>query len=507
MGRLTPLDLVVFGVYMLFSIGVGVWFTRQQKDLRSYLLADQDMHWFLVSISVIAALFSGITYLGAPAETFKNDLSYLWTLVAFFVATPITAKVFLPFFYNLRIFTAYEYLELRFDRRLRWLASGLFIVRVTMWLAIATYAPALAIHETTGLPLEFSVILTGVATTFYTALGGMKAVIWTDTMQFLVLFGGIFFVVGYALMGIPGGLAGAWEIAGAAGKTQSLNLSLDPKVRVTLWAALLGGAAHNMVQMITDQVSVQRYLTAPSLKDSQKSLWFKLWVTVPLVSIFYLTGTVLFAFYQVHPERLGELANPDRILPIFVATELPAPLPGLLIAAIFAATMSTVSAGINSLTGSFLMDVTRMHESVTPGGERQQVQRAMGLTVVFGLITTVLALAAGRLGSLIEAPVKVFGLLGGPLLGVFFLAVLSRRANGNGALLGAAAGGAIATLTTFVWPVSFLWVPFYAATTTYVFGELLSLLFAPPNAEQQRLVYRPGRKNADAVDRNPIDGV
>lgn len=501
MGRLTPLDLVVFGVYMLFSIGVGVWFTRRQKDLRSYLLADQDMHWFLVSISVIAALFSGITYLGAPAETFKNDLGYLWTLVAFFVATPVTARLFLPFFYNLRIYTAYEYLELRFDRRLRWLASGLFILRVTMWLAIATYAPALAIHETTGVPLMFSILLTGIATTFYTALGGMKAVIWTDTMQFLVLFGGIFFVVGYALMGIPGGLAGAWEIAGAAGKTQSLNLSLDPKVRVTLWAALLGGAAHNMVQMITDQVSVQRYLTAPSLQDSQKSLWFKLWVTVPLVSIFYLTGTVLFAFYQVHPERLGEMTNPDRILPLFVARELPPPLPGLLIAAIFAATMSTVSAGINSLTGSALMDLGRMHQGGVAGDEGGKVRAARWITALFGLIATVLALAAGKIGTLVEAPVRVFGLLGGPLLGVFFLAVLSRRANGNGALLGALAGGIIAVVATFVWQVSFLWVPFYASVTTYVFGEALSRLFPPPSAEQQKLVYSK-RRTAEPLSRS-----
>src|SRR5687767_5087221 len=149
MGRLTPGDLAVFAVYMLFSIGVGVWFTRQQKDLRSYLLADQGMHFILVAISVIAALFSGITYLGAPAEAFRYDLTFLWTLVSFLIATPITAVVFLPFFYNLRIFTAYEYLEKRFDRRLRLLASALFIVRVTMWLAIAVYAPSLAIMEAT----------------------------------------------------------------------------------------------------------------------------------------------------------------------------------------------------------------------------------------------------------------------------------------------------------------------------------------------------------------------
>lgn len=492
MPHLTLSDYVVFGLYMLFSVGVGVWFTRQQKDLRSYLLADQGMHWFLVSISVIAALFSGITYLGAPAEAYKYDLGYLWTLASFLIATPITTQLFLPFFYNLRLYTAYEYLELRFDKRLRLLASALFLMRVTMWLAIATYAPALAIHATTGIDLWITILLTGVCTTFYTTLGGMKAVIWTDTVQFLVLFGGIFVVVGFALMGIPGGLPHAWELATAAGKTKTVDLSLDPTTRVTVWAALLGGASHSLVQMVTDQVSVQRYLTAPSLKDSQRSLWFKLWVTIPLVSIFYLAGTILFAFYEAHPDRLQGLPKPDSLLPFFVARELPPPLPGLLIAAIFAATMSTISAGINSLTGAALMDFGRLRPGASEEESRQQVRNARGMTIFFGTVATLLALGAGRLGSLIEAPVKVFGVLGGPLLGIFFLGVLSRAANGNGALLGALAGGIVAALTTFYWPVSFLWVPFYAAVTTFVVGVLASKAFPPPTPEQSRLVFRPG---------------
>src|SRR5262249_23469358 len=151
----------------------------------SYLLADQDVHWVIVAISVLAALFSGISYLGAPAETYFNDLAYLWVVVSFFIATPVTTLVFLPFFRRLNLYTAYEYLERRFDRRLRWLASGLFLVRVTLYLALAIYAPALAISEITGWALAPSVLLTGLAATLYTTLGGMKAVIWTDSLQFL----------------------------------------------------------------------------------------------------------------------------------------------------------------------------------------------------------------------------------------------------------------------------------------------------------------------------------
>jgi sodium-coupled monocarboxylate transporter 8/12 len=499
MGNLSTVDLAVFLAYLGFTIGVGVRFTRQQKDLRSYLLADQGVHWFLVSISVIAALFSGITYLGAPAEAFHHDLTYIWTLVSFLAATPITALVFLPFFYNLRLVTAYEYLERRFDSRLRLMASALFLLRVTIWLAIAVYAPALAINQATGLPLPFSILLTGASTTFYTAMGGMKAVIWTDTIQFGVLFGGILLILAWALTHISGGLPAAWALASAGGKTHALNLSLDPHVRVTVWAALLGGCSQNLVQMVTDQVSVQRYLTAPSLKESQRSLWFKLLVTIPLVALFYLAGTALYAFYQAHPDRAVPLVRPDGLLPSFIARELPTPLPGLLIAAIFGSTMSAASAGLNALTGAFLVDFVRPRIDAAGSGDEdplREVRRARWLTVCFGCIVMLLALQASRLGSLIEAPVKAFGVLGGPLLGVFFLGVLSRRANGNGALVGAVAGSVLAVLANYSWEWSFLWVPFFAATTTAVVGWVASHAFAAPSAGQQALVFRPGRQSA-----------
>src|SRR5262249_13389031 len=204
MSRLSAIDIGVFVSYMLLLIGVGVYFTRQQKGLKSYLLADQNIHWIIVAVSVLAALFSGISYLGAPAESFFYDLTYMWVVVSFFAATPITTIVFLPFFRNLKIYTGYEYLEKRFDRRLRWGASGLFLLRVSFYLGLAIYAPALAIQEITGWNSENSVVLTGLAATVYTSLGGMKAVIWTDSIQFVVLCGGIVLVLAFAIAQAPG---------------------------------------------------------------------------------------------------------------------------------------------------------------------------------------------------------------------------------------------------------------------------------------------------------------
>ncbi|HJT77275.1 MAG TPA: sodium/solute symporter [Gemmataceae bacterium] len=516
---LKPLDLAVFALYMLLLVGVGVAFARRQKGLRSYLLADQNIHWIIVAISVLAALFSGITYLGAPTESYFNDLSYLWVIASFFLATPITTLVFLPFFRRLNLYTAYEYLERRFDRRLRRLASALFVLRVTFYLALAVYAPALAVVEITGWPLWLCVTLTGLAATAYTTLGGMKAVIWTDSVQFLVLCGGIVLILAFAVAAVPGGLPAAWQLAAAKGRTRFVHLDLDPTVRITVWGALLGGTCHNLVQMVTDQISVQRYLTARSLAECQRALWLKLAVTLPLVALFYLTGTILFGYYQAYPGRAPVLdaaghvvtraecaadAPPrpldqgrDRLLPFFVVRQLPTPLPGLLIAAVFGATMAVVSAGINALATATLMDFG-LAGGEARRSERQQFLLARALTVVFGILALLLALVIGRLGTLVEATVSIMGLFGGPLLGVFFLGVLSRRANGNGALAGAAAGAVAGFLVAFSryflpWPISFLWTAFAAAGVTFVTGWVVSRLFAAPPPAALEFVFWKGR--------------
>src|SRR5262249_44793817 len=448
---LSPLDVGVFGFYMLLLVGVGVYFTRQQRGLKSYLLADQNIHWIIVAVSVLAALFSGITYLGAPAETYgydltaagtrvEHDLTYVWVLASFFIATPITTLVFLPFFRNLNLYTAYEYLHRRFDHRVHRTVSLLYVTRICGHLGLAVYAPALAIMAITNWPLWLSVTCTGLAATLYTTLGGMKAVIWTDTLQFLVLCGGIVLVLACAIAAVPGGMPVVWEIASADSKTRFLHFDLDPRTRMTVWNAVLGGVSINLIQMVTDQISVQRYLTAPSLRDSQRALWFKLWVTLPLLLAFCLTGTVLYAYYKAVHGSGPVLDRADQILPFFVVHQLPSPLPGLLIAAIFGATMAVASAGINALATTVLVDFAQVTDA--PGrSEGRRVRLARALTVCFGGLITALALVLGQTGkTLVDVIFIIQGLFGGPSLGIFFLGVLSRRANGPGVLIGAVAG-------------------------------------------------------------------
>jgi SSS family transporter len=492
------LDVAVFLAYMAILVGIGAWFTKRETGLKEYLLAGQDVHWVIVGISVLAALFSGITYIGVPAESFFRDLTMFWGVIAFIVATPIATIVFLPFFRQLGLYTAYEYLDRRFDRRVRWFASGCFILRGTFYLALAISAPAIVVSEMTGWSFAACAIGSGVAATLYTTLGGMKAVIWTDTIQFIVLCGGIVVIIAYAAMGVSGNVVGVWSLAAADGKTQWLNTSLDPRVRATVWGALIGGVCNNLVQLVTDQISVQRYLTARSLDEAKRALWLKLGLSVPLVATFYLAGTVLYGYYKANPDRVPVFENAqlvpglnvgavataplknDRLLAYFVMHELPSPLPGLLIAAIVGATMAVISAGINALATTALIDFA-------PGRTAEDSKRVLSarlLTFAFGGLATVSALQIWRLGTMIEATNTIMGLFGGPLLGVFFLGVLTSRPNGTAALIGAGLGAVVGALIGFSnfymeKPLSFLWITPGAVLTTMVTGLVVGRMLRP----------------------------
>jgi sodium-coupled monocarboxylate transporter 8/12 len=494
-------DIVVFALYFGATMAVGGLFTKQ-KNLKSYLLADQDTHFVVLAISIIAALFSGISFLGAPSETYSHDLQLMVGAVGFLVATPLTAIVFVPLFYHLKLYTAYEYLERRFDKRMRHLASILFVLRVSLWLAVATYAPALIISEATGWPLWIPILLTGVLTTIYTCLGGMKAVIWTDVFQFVVLIGGVVAVIGFAALKVPGGLPTMWDAAQRAGKTQLFDFRLDPTLRVTFWAALLGGTVNALVQMVTDQISVQRYLSAPSIRECQRSMWLKLWLTLPIVSLFYITGTIIYGFYHTGGRVPPILKNPDSLLPHFVISNLPAPLPGLLIAAIMAATMSTISAGINALTGTLLIDFVRGTENKISTTDEQQsemenrraLRQARALSLALGMFVTVCALFVDKLGTLVEAPIRFSGLLGGPLLGVFLLGAFSRRVDATSALIGTAAGG-VASYAALHSDLSFLWLGFAGTLTTLFIGRLTAFFLARGYVPDEECLYRCVQKN------------
>ncbi len=478
MSHFAPIDYTIFIVYLIASVLVGVVFVKEQRNLSDYFLAGRSMSSAVVAISVLAALFSGISYLGAPGEVYAHDLSFVLVGLSFFIATPVTTLLFLPFFYQKRFFTAYQFLEERFSPGVRTLSSSLFIIRAVIWLALATYAPALALQQVTGFPLWATIVLTGVLTTIYTTIGGMKAVIWTDVMQFVVLFGGQIIILVVATMKIPGGVAGAYQLSHDGGKL-ALSFDLDPRVRITIWGLLIGGAFTNLVQMATDQVSVQRYLTATDLKAAQKSLWIKLSLTLPVIAVFYVTGAVLYAFYSVHGDPLaaGKITKADQILPYFVINELPAGMPGVLIAAIYAASMSTISAGINALTTATVVDILpRMRKGKEIVADTQ-IRLAKWMTLGYGALVLILAFVVQRLGSLLEASNMAVGVVGGPLLGLFLLGALSKRTTTAGALVGWGVGVAVLLPVTFLTTISFMWYATIGCVVTVVVAKLYSMAF------------------------------
>ncbi len=482
------LDYAIFGGYLAASVGVGLLSARgSKKSLGDYFLAGRGMPSVLVGVSILAALFSGISYLAGPADVYKNGFGFAYVVLAFFIATPFTTIWMLPKFYQSRFFTAYQFLEERFALPVRLLASGLFIFRVALWLAAATYAPALALEKVTGVPLWMTILATGTLTTLYTALGGMRAVIWTDVMQFAVLFGGQLLIVAVALGKIPGGLGGVWETAVADDRLR-LSMSFSLSERVNLWAVLFAGAFLHLVQMSTDQVSVQRYLTAGSLREAQRSLWIKLWLVLPVLVLFYGTGLVLYAFYKLHGDPLagGMIAKEDQILPYFVVTQLPAGLPGLLIAAIYAASMSTISAGLNSLASATVVDFKQRLSKAPEGSATQQVRNARWITVAYGVMVMGFAFAVSAMpGNLVESVNTVIGLIGGPLLGLFFLGMFTQRATTRGALVGCLSGfGTLLSLylyqSGFFTPekpaplISFVWFSLLGCSVTMAVGLLTS---------------------------------
>lgn len=490
LARFTTLDYTVFAVYLLGSMLIGFAFVKKLSTIKEMLLAGRSMGSVMVGLSVLAAMFSGISYLGAPSEVYAHDVSYVLVGLSLFIATPITYALFLPFFYRAKFFTAYHYLEERFSVGVRTLASTLFITRVLMWLALAIYAPALALEQVTGLPLWFTIVATGMLATFYASLGGMHALIWIDAIQFIILFGGqlLIFIVG--LSHIPGGAAGAYEIARAGGKI-TVSLSLDPMVRVTLWGLVFGQMFHSLVQMATDQVAVQRYMTATSLKTAQRALWMRVAMTLPVTALFYLSGLVLYAYYQTKhfdPLAAGAIRKADQILPYFVVTALPAGMGGLLISAIFSASMSVCSSGINALTTAALVDFYKRlwRPNAT---EAVQLRLARWMTIGFGVLVAALAFLVERMGSLIEGVVKMMAITGGPLLGLFFLGMLTKKANAKGAITGWLTGIAVLLPVSFGSNISFLWHAGIGCVVTFVVGLTASMFFPKPTKSLEGLTF------------------
>lgn len=485
----TLIDWIIVAGYILGVSTIGSLFYRKRSSAREYFLAGRGMKVIPVAISLVAADLSAITYMGIPAWGFQHDLELYLSVIVLIPVVPIVMYLFMPFYSRFRFYTGYEYLERRFDLKTRLVASAIFLLIRGSHVAIVIYAPSTVLSLLTGMPLWGCIAIIGGFTTFYTTLGGMKAVIWTDVMQFTVLVAGVLTVLWLSLSRIPGGLSTVYHVASDAGRFHMFNFSWAPGELTSVGAMVLGGGTLVLSTMGTDQAYLQRYFATSSLKEGRKSVLLDMCILIPIDGLLFLLGTILFVFYRYYPSHLAGLTNVDDILPFFVVRELGGAFSGLVIASIFAVSMAVTSAGINSLTTVTTVDFFQRLIRRDENKSKMVLVGRLG-TIGWGALATFAALYANRLGSLANAFNVINSFLGGPILGIFLLGMLSRRAKGTGVIIGGAAGLIAVTLVSVMIPISFYYLSFAGVVVTLAVGYMASLIGPKRDPEELRgLVY------------------
>jgi SSS family transporter len=516
-----PILFVILLSYLAAVMYVGSRFTKKQKSLEDFFVAGRKVPWWAAGISIITADMSAISYMGAPAWTFQKDLRLAVGLFLFPVFMVLVVYLFIPFMARLKLFTIYEYLEKRFGLPSRLLASLMFILIVVGRLAVVIYTTSLILSVITGLPIGLCIWVLGGLTAVYTIMGGMEAVIWTDVMQFCVLVFGMILMLGAIVYAFGGHVGQIWSIAAQGGHTRMLDTGLakfSMKTEVTVLGLIIGGAVSTLAMYGSDQVIVQRYLTTGSKNEMAKAVMFNGFVTLPVMGMLWLAGIGLAAYYAVHPALAATLTKPDQVVPHFITNALNPVVGGLIIAGIFAATMSTISCGLNSLTTAAMVDFylrfrgqLAPEESTDESTLRGDLNIARWGTLGWALVSTIGAMYVDRLGTIIKAMGVINGFFVGPLLGVFLLGFLTRRANNFGAFGGMIIGTVLTALVakmpvhwlpgflqpSSVFPISWLWYGPAGCLFTVAVGYLLSLTRpAPKSIKIASLTMTRGPKTA-----------
>jgi solute:Na+ symporter, SSS family len=440
------LNYTALATYLLALVVMGAYFSRRQKSTEEFFLASRGIPWWAAGISIFGTQLSAITFIALPALVFATDWSYFLGAVAIVLVAPIVVYCYLPFFRRLKIATAYEYLEQRFNLPVRLFGSSAFLLLQLGRMAIVVFIPAMVLSAVTGINLIGAIIAMGVLATFYTVLGGIRAVIWTDVLQVVVLVGGALVCFLLLIRGLPDGFATYLEVGRMDDKFRAFNWTWDATT-TAVWVVLIGNLFGNLIPYSADQTVVQRYLTTASEKEAARSVWTNAILTLPASLLFYAIGTALYVYYKTRPELQAPGIASDAILPLFVAEALPAGVAGIVIAGIFAAAMSSLDSSINSMATTMVTDFRRLVPSFN---ERKSLSLARWLTLLLGAFGTATAilLATADVKFIWDVYLQVVGLFGGGLAGLFALGIFSRRAHGRGAFCGAVAAAFIVFAVT-----------------------------------------------------------
>lgn len=439
----TTVDYVIFALLLVASAGIGLFYAfsgGRQRTTQEFLMADRSMSCLPVSLSLLATFQSAVAILGAPSEVYTFGTQYWFLGCSYFLGLLIPAHVFIPVFYRLRLSSAYEYLELRFNKTVRICGTVTFIFQMVIYMGVVLYAPALALNAVTGFDLWGAVLAMGLVSTLYTALGGLKAVIWTDVFQTVVMFAGqtAVIVVGASQ---AGGMGAVWKKAVNGSRIAGLDLNPNPLERHTFWTLGVGGVFLMLALYGVNQAQVQRYLSSRTEKEAIMSCYVVFPCQQIVLCLGCLMGLVMFARYgEDSPLDKGYVQTNDQMVLYFVMDvfrDLPG-LPGLFVACLFSGALSTISSAFNSLATVTMEDLIKPYfPNMT---EAKATLLSKGLALVYGLVCLAMAYIASRMGSVLQAAFSIFGMVGGPLLGVFCLGMFFPWANPTGAVVGLVAG-------------------------------------------------------------------
>lgn len=439
-------DYAVLAAMLSVSSGIGLFFAwrdRRDQSNQSFLLGNRQLGLVPVSLSMMASLQSATTVLGYPSEMYYRGTQFWVAIFGLAISNVIAAEVFLPVFYRLKLTSVNSYLERRFNSTaVRLLGSLSFIVNTMLYMGVVLYGPSLALESVTGLPVWSSIMVIGLICTLYTSLGGMKAVVWTDTFQMTVMLLGMLGVVMWGAAK-AGGFGEVWATAVSGGRVQFLNTQLDIHHSGSLWTVLFGTTFVWLASYGTSQTQVQRFCSVSSLKKAKAAIYINIPGVMINISLSCLAGLVIYAHYvDCDPLKAGKISNPDQLVPYFVMKTMNAVpgLPGLFVACVFSSALSTLSSGFNSLAAVTWEDFLVRHLRLT---SRQEAFVTKLVAAIYGLLTIGLAFVAGSVGSILKAAFAMSGALSGPLLGVFTMGLLLPLSNKKGALVGLLLGEAM----------------------------------------------------------------
>jgi solute:Na+ symporter, SSS family len=547
------LDWAIVAAYLIYIVYDGLRLTKKSKEVEGYFLANRSLPWWAVGLSVMATQLSAITLVGTTGQAYADGMRFIQFYFGLPFAMVILCMTAVPFFYRAKVYTAYEYLERRFDAKTRALTSFFFLISRGLACGVIVAAPSVILSLVFGWNELATVLVMGLSTTLYTMFGGVQAVTWTDVKQMIVIFVGLFVILVVIIGQFPVGVSigEAVSLAGAGGRMKTVDTSFNPNETYTLWSGLIGGMFLALSYFGCDQSQVQRFLTARSVSEGRTSLLMSAFVKIPMQVLILFIGVMVFVFYQfVQPplifksddlakveqraeyqqlnaeyaqafaarqqaaldfagagdqgatgdaasqsfttannqmndvrKRVGDLVKNETgkpfndvnyVFPTFVTTYAPAGVVGLIIAAIFAAAMSSISAELAALSTATVIDFYRRHfRTEAPDAHYLMVSKLA--TCFWGVFACIVALYAGRLGSLIEVVNKFGSYFYGSLLGVFALAIGTRRATGNGAFFGLLAGIVTVALVGRNSKISFLWYNLIGCVVVVAVGMLLSL--------------------------------